>query len=118
MKLRRAAAILLFSAAAAGLTSCAPAGDALVDAPDGVRISVYQPRPDVPKNRMAIQVHNDGDGPLTVTSATLDSSFFTDQMVWGPDRTATVPPGYAVDLRVELPTEADCSGVSVVDSSS
>ena len=82
-----------------------------VEAPDGVRVSVYQPRPDVPKNRMAIQVHNDGDVPLTVTSAELRSSFFTDDMVWGPDRTATVAPGYAVDLRVDLPTEADCSGV-------
>ena len=79
--------------------------------PTACAISVYQPRPDVPKNRMAIQVHNDGDVPLTVTSAALHSSFFTDDMVWGPDRTATVAPGYAVDLRVDLPTEADCSGV-------
>jgi hypothetical protein len=76
-----------------------------------VRVSVYQPRPDVPKNRMAIQVHNDGDAPLTVTSAMLHSSFFTDDMIWGPDRTATVAPGYAVDLRVDLPTQADCTGV-------
>lgn len=93
----------------AALSGCAPT--ASTSAPDGVRVSVYQPRPDVPKNRMAIQVHNDGDQPLTVTSAHLQSSYFTDDMVWGPDRTATVAPGYAVDLRVDLPTEADCSGV-------
>ncbi len=90
------------------LGACAPTTSG--EAPDGVEISVYQPRPDVPKNRIAIQVLNDGDVPLTITSATLHSSFFTEDMVWGPDRTATVVPGYAVDLRVDLPTEADCSG--------
>lgn len=103
------AGIVAVAAALATLSGCAPTASS--EPPDGVRVSVYQPRPDVPKNRMAIQVHNDGDVPLTVTSAELRSSFFTDDMVWGPDRTATVPPGYAVDLRVDLPTEADCSGV-------
>jgi hypothetical protein len=103
------AGIVTVVAALAMLTACAPT--ASTEAPQGVRVSVYQPRPDVPKNRMAIQVHNDGDVPVTVTSAELHSSFFTDDMVWGPDRTATVAPGYAVDLRVDLPTEADCSGV-------
>jgi hypothetical protein len=107
---RRVLALVLATLAiAAALAACAPA--ASTEAPDGVRISVYQPRPDVPKNRMAIQVHNDGDVPLTVTSASLHSSFFTDDMVWGPGRTATVAPGYAVDLRIDLPTEADCTGV-------
>jgi hypothetical protein len=101
--------IVAVAAALVTLSGCAPATSS--EPPDGVRVSVYQPRPDVPKNRMAIQVHNDGDVPLTVTSAELHSSFFTDDMIWGPDRTATVPPGYAVDLRVDLPTEADCSGV-------
>ena len=103
------AGIVALAAVAAGLTACAPTASST--APEGVRVSVYQPRPDVPKNRMAIQIHNDGDAPVTVTSAVLASSFFTDEMAWGPDRTATVAPGYAVDLRVDLPTEADCSGV-------
>ncbi len=112
MTQRRPLAVLMVLALAAALGGCAPSsGDVLVDAPEGVRLSVYQPRPDVPKNRMAIQVHNDGDEPLTVTSAELESSYFTDAMVWGPDRTATVKPGYAVDLRVDVPTDADCSGV-------
>lgn len=93
---------------AATLGACAPTTSG--EAPAGVEISVYQPRPDVPKNRIAIQVLNNGDVPLTITSANLHSSFFTEDMVWGPDRTATVVPGYAVDLRVDLPTEADCSG--------
>ncbi len=103
------AAVVTSVTVLATLTACAPT--ASTEAPDGVSISVYQPRPDVPKNRMAIQVHNDGAAPLTITSAVLHSSFFTEDMIWGPNRTATVAPGYAVDLRVDLPTEADCSGV-------
>ncbi len=112
MTSRRPLAVLALLALAAALGACAPSsGSALVEAPDGVRVSVYQPRPDVPKNRMAIQIHNDGDEPLTVTSAALTASTFSDEVVWGPDRTATVKPGYAVDLRVDVPAEADCSGV-------
>lgn len=106
---RRVVAVLLATlAVAATLTACDPAPPN--DVPDGVRISVYQPRPDVPKNRMAIQVHNDGAGPVTITGAVLNSSYFDDELVWGPDRTATVAPGYAVDLRVDIPTEAVCDG--------
>ena len=112
MTSRRPLVVLAIVSLFAVLSGCAPSpGTVLEDAPGGVRVSVYQPRPDVPKNRMAIQVHNDGDEPVIVTSAELRSSYFTDDTVWGPDRTATVPPGYAVDLRVDLPTEADCSGV-------
>jgi hypothetical protein len=112
MTSRRPIAVLVLLALAAALAACAPpSGAGLVEAPDGVRVSVYQPRPDVPKNRMAIQIHNDGDEALTVTSAELESSYFTDETVWGPGRTATVKPGYAVDLRVDVPTDADCSGV-------
>ena len=107
---RALAGIVALAAALAALSGCAPT--ASTEAPEGVRISVYQPRPDVPKNRMAIQVHNDGDVPVTVTSAELHTSFFTDDVVWGPGRTATVAPGYAVDLRVDLPTDADCSDVA------
>ncbi len=106
---RGLAAIIAVAAALATLSACSPPTS--TKAPDGVSISVYQPRPDVPKNRMAIEIHNDGDVPVTVTSASLHSSFFTEDMIWGPDRTATVAPGYAVDLRVDLATEADCSGV-------
>ncbi|HEX7835764.1 MAG TPA: hypothetical protein VF479_09880 [Pseudolysinimonas sp.] len=112
MKLRRAVAVLvLIVTGAAVLTACGPARATQV--PDGVHISVYQPRPDVPKNRIAIEVHNDGDAPVTVTSAVLDSSYFAADFVWGPDRQATVPPGYAVDLRVDIPAEADCSDAPV-----
>ncbi|HWM34437.1 MAG TPA: hypothetical protein VNR36_09405 [Pseudolysinimonas sp.] len=106
MTRRLPAAILTFVVVAAALTACDPAPPNEV--PDGVRISVYQPRPDVAKNRIAIQVHNDGTEPVTITGAELNSSFFADPFSWG-HRTATVPPGYAVDLRVDIPVDADCT---------
>jgi len=106
MTRRLVVALLASLTVAASLTACDPPPPDTV--PDGVHISVYQPRPDVPKNRMAIQVHNDGTEPLTITDAVLNSSYFSDPLVWGPDRTATVAPGYAVDLRVDIPTEAVC----------
>jgi hypothetical protein len=112
MSSRRLRTVAVIAAVAiATLSACdsAPPGEV----PDGVTISVYQPRPDVPKNRIAIEVHNDGDEPVTITSAVLESSSFTEDFVWGPDRTATVPPGYAVDLRVDIPAEADCSDTAV-----
>lgn len=60
---------------------------------------------------MAIQIINGGDEPLVVTSASLETSFFKETMVWGPDRRATVIPGNAIDLRVDLPATAVCGGV-------
>ncbi|CAN5567658.1 hypothetical protein BH09ACT4_BH09ACT4_20560 [soil metagenome] len=105
--MRSVSAIVALVLTAATLTACtAPTS---TEVPDGVHISLFQPRPDVPKNRIAIEVHNDGADPVTITSATLDSSYFTEGFVWGPGRTATVLPGYAVDLRVNIPAEADCS---------
>lgn len=105
MTRRVLASVLALAVLTIGLTACDPAP--ANEVPDGVRISVYQPRPDVPKNRIAIQVHNDGDEAVTITGAVLTSSFFTDPFAWGP-RTATVAPGYAVDLRVDIPSEAIC----------
>jgi len=93
------------------LTGCQATTPA-TDLPDGVTVSVYQPRPDVAKDRIAIEVHNDGPEPLVVTAATIESAYFTEPFVWGPGRTATVQPGYAVDLRVDIPDEVDCSDVA------
>lgn len=107
MTTRRSIALLAAVAVVAlGLTACDPAP--ANEVPDGVRISVYQPRPDVPKNRIAIEVHNDGDAAVTITGARLRSSYFAESFDWEPDRTATVLPGYAVDLRVEIPRTAIC----------
>jgi hypothetical protein len=106
MPLRLAALIAVMTLAVTGCV--AQSSGSFDDAPDGVSISVYQPRPDIPKNRIAIEVHNDGKVPLTITSADLQSNFFADEFLWGPDRTATVAPGYAVDLRVDIPAVAAC----------
>jgi hypothetical protein len=94
------------------MAGCAPAGGEMQDPPDGLTISVYQPRPDIPKNRIAIEVHNDGDEPVTITAATLESNFFAEGFIWGPGRTATIPPGYAVDLRVDIPAVASCDAAT------
>ena len=106
--MRRLAVVALVLA----MAGCAPVGGGMQDPPDGVSISVYQPRPDIPKNRIAIEVHNDGDEPVTITAATLESNFFAEGFVWGPGRTATIAPGYAVDLRVDIPAVASCDAVT------
>jgi hypothetical protein len=114
MTRRPFALFALIALMALALTGCVgQSSGSFDDAPDGVTISVYQPRPDIPKNRIAIEVHNDGTEAITITEATLQSAFFAADFVWGPDRTATVAPGYAVDLRVDIPTEANC-GTDVV----
>lgn len=89
---RAAAVIAALALAAAALTGCSAAAST-VDPPKGVTISLYQPRPDIPKNRIAIEVHNDGKQALTITAASLTSNFFGEDFVWGPGRTATVAPG-------------------------
>lgn len=103
---------LLVVALVLAMAGCAPGADPIQDPPDGITISVYQPRPDIPKNRIAIEVHNDGDEPVTITAATLESNYFAEGFVWGPGRTATIPPGYAVDLRVDIPAVASCDALT------
>lgn len=103
---------LLVVALVLAMAGCAPGADTIQDPPDGITISVYQPRPDIPKNRIAIEVHNDGDEPITITAATLESNYFAEGFVWGPGRTATIAPGYAVDLRVDIPAVASCDAVT------
>jgi hypothetical protein len=77
-------------------------------APEGVSVSVYQPRPDVAAGRIAIQVHNGGGDPLTVTGARLESTYFTDDLVWTGEREPVVGVGRSLDLRVPL-AESDCA---------
>ncbi|MEO8263313.1 MAG: hypothetical protein ABI566_12170, partial [Pseudolysinimonas sp.] len=106
MPRRALATLLAFAVLAVGLAGCDL--NAVPDkAPDGVSISVYQPRPDVAKNRLAIQVKNNGTEPVTITAASLNSSYFATTFTWGP-RTATVLPGYGVDLRVDIPQDVVC----------
>ena len=115
--MRRAVTVLGVVVVGVGLalTGCAPGGGSLAEAPDGLSVSVYQPRPDIPKNRIAIEFHNDGDAPITITDATLSTSFFGD-FVWGPDRTSTVPAGYAVDLRVDIPAATCTPGLEAANA--
>jgi hypothetical protein len=103
---RRTLAIVAGASLMVGLSACDLNADPY-ESPDDVRISVYQPRPDVAKNRIAIQVHNDGTEPVTITSAELESTYFAEPFVWR-SQTATVPAGYAVDLRVDIPVDAVC----------
>ena len=111
--MRRAAVVIATLAlAATALAACSAPASTIVDAPDGVSISVYQPRPDIPKNRIAITVTNDGAEPVTITAATLGSNYFAEDFVWGPGRTATVAAGYAVDLRVDIPAVAQCDAAT------
>lgn len=108
--MRRAIAFALAVALTAGLAACGTGGS-FSEPPEGLHVSVYQPRPDVAKNRIAIQVHNDGTEPVTITAASMTSTYFADDFLWGPDRTAVVLPGHPVDLRVDIPAEANCDGV-------
>lgn len=84
------------AAVALVLAGCAPAP------PPGVTASLVQPRTDVADHRMAIQVRNDGSGPVEVRAARLTSEVFTAPTAWTDD-SATVHPGRALDLRVDIP---------------
>lgn len=86
------------------LAGCAQPPAAL----EGISVSVYQPRPDVAAGRIAIQVHNDGTEPLTVTGARLESTYFVDDIVWTGDREPVVGAGLRLDLRVPL-VDNDCT---------
>ena len=77
-------------------------------APADVTVSVYQPRPDVAAGRIALQVHNDGTEPLTITGARLESSYFTEDLVWSGERQPVVGPGLRLDFRVPL-ADSDCT---------
>lgn len=71
-------------------------------------MSVYQPRPDVAAGRIAIQVHNDGSMPITVTGVRLESTFFAEDLVWAGEREPVVGPGLRLDLRVPI-ADSDCT---------
>ena len=76
--------------------------------PQGVKVSIYQPRSDISMNRIAIKFQNDSAEPLTITAASLISNFFASEFVWSRGRTATVSPGFAIDLRVGIQSVDSC----------
>lgn len=79
-----------------------------VEPPQGVKVSIHQPRSDISMNRIAIMFYNDGAQPLTITAASLTSNFFANEFDWSSGRTATVLPGFAIDLRVDIPPVDSC----------
>ena len=59
-------------------------------------------------NRIAIKFVNDGVEPLTITAASLTSNFFANEFFWKASRAVTVSPGFAIDLRVDIPPVDSC----------
>jgi hypothetical protein len=107
-RMRRIAAAVSVAVFAATLLSGCQVARAPVEPPQGVKVSIYQPRTDIAMNRIAITFDNDGSEPLTITAVSLTSNFFADEFVWSPGRTATVSPGLAIDLRVDIPPVDSC----------
>jgi hypothetical protein len=79
-----------------------------VEPPQGVKVSIYQPRSDISMNRIAIKFQNDSAEPLTITAASLTSNFFASEFVWDSSRAAAVSPGFAIDLRIDIPPVDSC----------
>lgn len=91
-------------AAALALSAC---GGVVPDLPGGLSVVVYQPRSDIAREQLALQVVNDGDADVEIISARLSSPDFTDDSVW--TGSSTVLSGQKLDLRVPLP-QFDCTG--------
>jgi len=64
-------------------------------------VSLYQTRSDTPADKLEIQVRNAGQAPVTVQRARLDSPRLAAPATW--DEPVEIPPGAAVDLKVDLP---------------
>jgi hypothetical protein len=107
--MRRARTATLLGAIAlvgAALGGCAPGTAPAADLPAGVTADVYQPRTEIQSGRIAIQVKNGSDVPITLTSAEFVSPDYSAPIVWDA-HDLTLSPGRAIDLRV-VPVEPDC----------
>lgn len=82
-----------------GCTAPTSAAGSSAALPDGVTVTVYQARSDVDAGKFAIRVTNGTKAALTVTRAVFDSPDYTEQMAWH-NKTARIPAGGAVDLRI------------------
>jgi hypothetical protein len=103
MTRRRALAAVTAGVLACGLlTGC---GGVSPDLPAGLSVVVYQPRSDIPLDRLALQVVNEGDSDVEVVSARLTSPDFVEDVVW--TGSSTVLAGRKLDLRVPVP-RVDC----------
>ena len=104
-RIATAAAVAVF---AATMIICCQATSSLIESPQGVEVSIFQPRSDISMNRLAIKFVNDGNEQLTISAATLTSNLFANDFVWKANRDATVSPGFAIDLRVDIPPVVSC----------
>lgn len=90
--------------ACSGALVAAPVEDGL---PPGVTIELYQGRSDSATRRMQIAITNAGEHDLTITSAQLQSTQFSEPAVWNARAEGTlVRAGTGVDLPVRLSTPA------------
>lgn len=89
----------------------APPSPAPAALPEGVSVSVFQTRADVPAHRLEISITNGSPDGLVVTGARFDSSQFATPADWTVRESTTIRPGRTVNLPVELGA-ADCSGVT------
>jgi hypothetical protein len=110
-RVTRTAIAAILTVFAAILVSGCQATKSPVEPPQGLKVSIYQPRLDISMNQIAIKFHNDGAQPLTIKAATLTSNFFDNDFIWGPGRFATLSPGFAIDLRVDIPSVDSCDEV-------
>jgi len=104
----RIAPVAILAVFVAILVSGCQATSSPVESPQGVKVSIFQPRSDISMNRIAIKFVNDGTEPLTISAATLTSNLFANDFVWDSRRAATVSPGFAIDLRVDIPPVDSC----------
>lgn len=74
--------------------------------PPDVSVLVYQTRSDTPVRRIEIQVRHDGAEAVTVDRAELHSDRLAGTAAW--DEPVRIPPGAAMDLKVQLP-EPTCT---------
>ena len=110
-RMRRIATAAIVAVFAATLVSGCQGTRSSVEPPQGVKVSIYQPRSDISMNRIAIKFHNNGAETLTITAASLTSKLFASEFVWSSGRAAKVSPGFTIDLRVDIPPVDSCDEV-------
>jgi hypothetical protein len=104
----RIATVAILTGFVAIVVSGCQATKSSVEPPQGVKVSIFQPRSDIAMNRIAIKFQNDSAEPLTITATSLTSNLFANEFFWKASRAATVSPGFAIDLRVVIPPVDSC----------
>jgi hypothetical protein len=90
----------------AALTACAAPDDERAPRtfPDGVSVEFVQLRSDVADRQAQVRVHNDTDAEIEIGDVTVRDPRFADVATRvNLDRVSKIPPGRAVDIRIQLP---------------